>query len=156
MIRVLDEEGLPLIGQLLLNLRDVNLQKDRDRFLTSLRRLGFLLAYEAMKTSPHILKKVSTPLGVRSEPAFAARPVLATVLRAGLPLWQGAQEAIPEADSLVLGAAREEGQGPDPDTGRIPINVSYARFLNLTARPLIYCDPMLATGSTLIALHPRV
>jgi uracil phosphoribosyltransferase len=156
MIRVLDEEGFPIVGKLLLNLRESKLQRDRDRFLTSLRRLGFILAHEATKNFPHVHQKVTTPLGTRSEPVLAARPVLATVLRAGLPLWQGAQEALPESDTLVLGAVREEGHGPDPDTGRIPINVSYARWTQLAGRPLIYCDPMLATGSTLIALHPRV
>lgn len=156
MIRVLDEEGHPVVGQLLMNLRDSERQQDRDRFLTSMRRLGFILGYEAGRLLPRTLKKVNTPLGCRSEPVVAAKPVIATVLRAGIPLWQGVTEALPDSDSLLLGAVRREDSGPDPDTGRIPVAVSYARWLPLSGRSLLYADPMLATGSTLLELHPLV
>ena len=156
MIRILDEEGHPVVGRLVMNLRDRELQRDRDRFLISLRRLGMLLAYEAGRDLPHGLQKVRTPLGERSEPVLTQDPVIATILRAGLPLWQGLLEIFPTSDSLILGAAREEGRSPDPDTGKIPIAVSYANWMGLEGRPLIYADPMLATGSTLMELHPRV
>lgn len=155
MIRVLDEEGHPVIGTLLRTLRGVDRQSDRDAFRRAMKRLGTFLGYELARTLPRTSETVTTPLGQRSEPVLDGQPVLATVLRAGLPLWDGMLETFPDADTLVLGAARKEGR-PDPETGRMQIEINYASRANLEGRPLIYVDPMLATGSTLLELHPRV
>jgi len=155
MIRVLDEEGHPIIGTLLRTLRSVDRQGDRDAFRRAMKRLGTFLGFEIARTLPRVDEMVTTPLGSRPEPVLDGQPILATVLRAGLPLWDGMLEALPDADTLVLGAARKEGK-PDPETGRMEIEVNYASRASLDGRTLIYVDPMLATGSTLMALHPRV
>jgi uracil phosphoribosyltransferase len=155
MIRILDECGHPLVGEQLLTLRAVERQGNREGFRRALWRLGMWLGYEAGRLLPHRDVEVRTPLGTRSEPTLADAVVLAPVLRAGLPLWHGLLEAFPNADSLVLGARRVEGH-PDPVTGRMGIDISYSSMADVAGRTLIYVDPMLATGSTLLELHPRV
>ena len=154
-IRVLDEEGHPVVGSLLTELRCVDRQQDRDRFRRAMGRLGAFLGYELARWLPSTQREVTTPMGRREEPVLQSQPVLATVLRAALPLWDGMLEAFPDADTLVLGAARREGS-VDPQTGRLPIDVSYQSRATTEGRTLVYVDPMLATGSTLMELHPHV
>jgi len=155
MIRILDEEGHPVVGELLTTLRCVTRQVDRDAFRRAMKRLGCYLGYELARDLPRTTRRVTTPLGSREEPVLDCQPVLATVLRAGLPLWDGMLEALPDADTLVLGAARKEG-ALDKETGRMEIDISYQSKASTDGRPLVYVDPMLATGSTLMELHPRV
>ena len=155
MIRILDEEGHPVVGELLATLRCVTRQTDRDAFRRAMKRLGCHLGYELARDLPRTTRRLTTPLGSREEPTLDCQPVLATVLRAGLPLWDGMLESLPDADTLVLGAARKEGV-LDTETGRMEIDISYQSKASTAGRPLIYVAPMLATGSTLMELHPRV
>lgn len=154
MIRILDEEGHPIIGELLATLRDVGRQGDRQAFRTALFRLGGYLAYEIGRTLPTRELTLTTPLGPRTEPGLRESPVLGTILRASLPLWNGMLEVFPNSDSIILGAARKEGLVQDD--GSLGIDVSYTSLVPLKDRTLIYADPMLATGSTLEALHPMI
>lgn len=155
MIRILDEEGHPIVGSLLTTLRCVALQADRDAFRRAMHRLGCYLGYEIARDLPRKTHRVTTPNGERDEPVLDGQPVLATVLRAGLPLWVGMLDSFPDADTLVLGAARKEGD-LDPETGRMEIEISYQSHADTGGRTLVYVDPMLATGSTLLELHPLV
>ncbi len=95
------------------------------------------------------------PLGKRSEPVLREPPVVAPVLRAAIPLWQGCLEVFRECDSLVLAAQRRGGH-PDVVGGSLPIELGYAALVPLVGRDLIYADPMLATGSTLRTVHELV
>jgi len=156
MIRVLDEEGHPQVGEQLCVLRDIERQGERELFRSALVRLGRWLGYEIARDLPCREAEVTTPLGTRREPVLEHPPVLAAVLRAGLPLWEGLLDGFPDADTLFLGARRVEGGAPDPTTGRMPIEVSYQSRAKVSGRTLIYADPMLATGSTILEIHPRV
>lgn len=154
-IHVLNETGHPWTGTLLARLRDRELQRDRKAFRDTLRELGRLIGQEVGATLPAALKSITTPLGTADERVFTEAPVLATVLRAGLPFFEGMLDVLPHADSMFFGAARKEGSARAAD-GSLPIECGYASWMPVHGRTLIWADPMLATGSTLIHLHRSV
>lgn len=156
MIHILEHDGHPLLGRLMHALRDVEIQRDRARFRSHLRQLGWVLGYELGRHLETREEKVATPLGTATVSRLERPPVLATVLRAGLALWEGVLDAFPDADVAILSAVRGEDGDVDPTTGKLPIEASYAVLTELAGRDLVWIDTMLATGSTLLALHPRV
>ncbi|MGF1533888.1 MAG: uracil phosphoribosyltransferase [Bernardetiaceae bacterium] len=130
----------------LAQLRDPATQQDPARFRANMRRLGQLLAYEISKTLPYAPQDLPTPLGVvPGMPVLQQSPVLATVLRAGLPFHAGFQDYFEDAESAFVGAARTEG-----NKDNLHIDLSYIGTPSLEGRTLILADPMLATGKSLL------
>ena len=70
-------------------IRDVKIQNDPLRFRRNIERIGEIFAYEISKKMNYENKDITTPLGISSESLMTEAPVLATILRAGLPLHQG-------------------------------------------------------------------
>jgi uracil phosphoribosyltransferase len=126
-------------------LRDVNLQNDRPRFRRNLERIGEIAGYEISKTLSYKKVKVATPLGEIICPELAQQPVLATILRAGLPLHQGLLNCFDGADSAFIAAYRKHKRD-----GSFKIESQYITCPNLEGRPLIISDPMLATGASVV------
>jgi uracil phosphoribosyltransferase len=154
-VRVLDEEGNPAVGALLARVRSVDAQQDRARFRSALRSLGAHVAYEIAKTLPVAGRECVTPLGRRVEPVLAEKVVLATILRASVPMWEGMLEVFEDADNIFIGAARREGS-VSPSDPELPVDLGYAAWTPVAGRTLIYVDPMIATGSTLRLVHARL
>ena len=135
----------PSIGnQFLKELRDKEIQKDRWRFRVNLERLGEILAYELSKQLNYESKQVETPLGMATVEVPAHRIVLATILRAGLPMHAGMLRMFDHADNAFISAYRIEHK-----SGSLEINVEYVSSPNLEGATLILCDPMLATGASM-------
>ncbi len=151
-IHILNEAGHPWTGTLLARLRDRDVQRDRAGFRNTLHELGRLVGQSVGATLPAARRAITTPLGQAEELVFTEAPVLATVLRAGLPFFEGMLEVLPHADSMFFGAARKEGAARAAD-GSLPIDCGYASWMPVQGRTLIWADPMLATGSTLLHLH---
>lgn len=126
-------------------IRDVNVQQDRMRFRRNLERIGEVAAYEISKTLPYIQKEVQTPMGTSVCNVQADQPVLATILRAGMPLHQGMLNYFDKADNAFISAYRKHHRD-----GSFEISLEYVSCPDLTDRVLILCDPMLATGSSLV------
>ncbi|CAM3711879.1 uracil phosphoribosyltransferase [Pontibacter korlensis] len=126
-------------------LRDVHVHRDSLRFRRNLERLGELLAYEISKTLPYKEVPVTTPLAETSTLLLAEQPVLATILRAGLPLYQGMLNYFDKAYSTFVGAYRVEEENT-----QLQINMEYLASVNLHDKILILADPMLATGRSLV------
>lgn len=130
----------------LAEMRDVNIQKDRMRFRRNLERIGELLAYEISKSLTFRSEKVETPLG-QSPSRYLLQPVvLATILRAGLPMHQGFLNIFDEADNAFIGAYRGHNIGAEED---FEVEMDYITSPDLTGKTLILVDPMLATGRSL-------
>lgn len=127
----------------LAQLRDVNIQKDRQRFRSNLRRLGFIMAYEISRTLPHASVRITTPLGTASHEK-AESPVLIAIMRAALPFLEGFQDVFDDADTGFIGAYRKEGEGQG-----IQVTVDYLALPDLSGRDVVLIDPMLATGTSL-------
>ena len=131
-------------------LRDVQVQRDSMRFRRNLERLGEIFAYEISKTQEHCDCSVTTPLGNCQANTIQEMPVLATVLRAGLPLYQGLLNIFDKADSAFAGAYRLEGPSEN-----LQINLDYLASPSLENRVLILADPMLATGKSLVLAYQQ-
>jgi uracil phosphoribosyltransferase len=126
-------------------LRDVEIQTDRMRFRRNLQRIGEAAAYEISKVLPFVEKEVQTPMGIASCKILQNHPVLATILRAGLPLHQGLLNYFDKADNAFISAYRKHNQD-----GSFEISLDYISCPELEDRVVIVSDPMLATGSSLV------
>ena len=134
-----------LLNHWVAELRDVNVQNDRMRFRRNIERIGEVAAYELSKTLQFKSVEVTTPLGIAPTQFLTEQPVLATILRAGLPLHQGMLNYFDKADNAFISAYRKH----HPD-GSFEISLEYLSCPNLNGRVLILCDPMLATGASLV------
>ena len=126
-------------------IRDQTIQVDRLRFRRNLERIGEMAAYEISKHIPHVEKEVQTPLGTASSKLLKNQPVLATILRAGLPLHQGLLNVFDKADNAFVSAYRKHHRD-----GSFDISMGYITCPDLENRILIVSDPMLATGSSMV------
>jgi uracil phosphoribosyltransferase len=134
-----------LVSNWIAEIRDVDIQTDRMRFRRNLERVGEIAAYEISKRLPSKQAEVQTPLGIAVCNVLAQQPVLATILRAGLPLHQGLLNYFDKADNAFVSAYRKH----DKD-GNFEISLEYMSSPELEGRVLIISDPMLATGSSLV------
>jgi uracil phosphoribosyltransferase len=134
-----------LLNHWVAELRDVNVQKDRMRFRRNIERIGEVAAYELSKNLKFKSVEITTPLGIAPTELLIEQPVLATILRAGLPLHQGMLNYFDKADNAFISAYRKH----HPD-GSFEISLEYLSCPNLNDRVLILCDPMLATGASLV------
>ena len=134
-----------LVSNWVAELRDVNLQSDRMRFRRNLERIGEVAAYEISKVLPFDEKEVQTPLGIADCKILREQPVLATILRAGLPLHQGLLSYFDQADNAFISAYRKHNKD-----GSFEISLDYVSCPELENRVVIISDPMLATGSSLV------
>lgn len=138
-----------IANQFIAELRNMEIQKDRFRFRRNLERVGEIMAYEISQTLEYELFEVETPLGVAPMMLPAQRIVLATVLRAGLPLHQGLLNFFDQADNAFISAYRRHHKD-----GSFEIQLDYISTPDLNGCTLILCDPMLASGASVnVALH---
>lgn len=137
-----------LIDQFVGELRDEVIQKDSMRFRRNLERIGEIFAYEISKDLSWEEKEVTTPLGVANVPTLKEQPVLSTILRAGLPLHNGLLNYFDQADNAFISAYRKHHKD-----GSFDIKVEYLSSPDLNGRELILCDPMLATGASLVLTY---
>jgi uracil phosphoribosyltransferase len=140
-----------LVSNWMSEIRDVSIQSDRMRFRRNLERLGEVAAYEISKTLPWKEEEVTTPLGVSICKVLAQQPVLATILRAGLPLHQGLLNYFDRADNAFITAYRKHHRD-----GTFEISLDYVTSPELDGRILILADPMLATGASLVKTLQRL
>ena len=134
-----------IFNQSISEIRDASIQQDRMRFRRNLERIGEIMAYEISKTLEYEQKEIVTPLGVKEMRVLKEQPVLATILRAGLPFHQGLLNMFDRADNAFIAAYRKYDKDDD-----FEIRLEYFSAPDLEDRVLILCDPMLATGESLV------
>lgn len=131
-------------NQFMAELRDAEIQTDPMRFRKNLERLGEILAYEISKTFKYEDKTVETPLGEVEIMLPLQQPVLATILRAGLPMHQGMLNIFDRAGNAFLSAYRRHHKD-----GSFEISLDYISCPSIEGSVLIISDPMLATGASM-------
>ena len=133
-----------ILNKFVAQMRDKKIQKDSMRFRRNLERLGEIFAYEISQTLEASEKPVTTPLGIANIPLYDEKVVVATILRAGLPLHQGILNYFDDAQNAFVAAYRKYDKGEG-----FHINIEYASTPDLTDKTLILADTMLATGASL-------
>ena len=134
-----------LVSNWVSELRDVSIHSDMMRFRRNLEKIGEVCAYEISKKLAWEEKKVTTPLGVAVSKVLVEQPVLATILRAGLPMHNGLLNYFDKADNAFISAYRKHAED-----GSFEISLDYISCPHLGNRVVIISDPMLATGASLV------
>lgn len=126
-------------------LRDNTIQKDPMRFRKNLARLGAFFAFEISKTLTYTEVETQTPLGIAKSSVLADQPVLATILRAGLPMQEGLLSVFDRADCAFITAYRKTKK-----SGDFVIQMEHISAPDLEGKTVILADPMLATGLSMV------
>ncbi|PID93237.1 MAG: uracil phosphoribosyltransferase [Bacteroidetes bacterium] len=143
MIRNLGKEK-SIMNRFLAELRDEVIQKDPMRFRRNLERMGEVFAFEISKELAYGLQEVVTSLGVAEMELPLEEPVIATILRAGIPFHQGFLNYFDRAPSAFISCYRKHTTG-----NNFEIQLEYTSCPDLTGKSVILVDPMLASGSSL-------
>lgn len=133
-----------IANQYLMELRDKQLQQDRLRFRRNLERLGEIMSFEISKQLSYTTKIIETPLDRCRVNVLKEQPLLMTILRAGLPFFQGFMNFFDHADAGFIGAYRRE------TLDAVQIKFDYITSPVTKGREIILIDPMLATGKSLL------
>ncbi len=134
-----------LVSNWVSEIRNVAVQNDRLRFRRNLERIGEVAAYEISKQLPWKEEEIQTPLGLHNSKVLEDQPVLATILRAGLPLHNGMLNYFDKADNAFISAYRKHHRD-----GSFEISLEYMSCPSLDGRVVIISDPMLATGASIV------
>jgi uracil phosphoribosyltransferase len=138
-----------IFNEFLRQVRDEKIQKDRMRIRRNMERLGEIFAYEISKELDYKTTDVTTPLGTAVMRIPERMPILATIIRAGLPFHQGFLNYFDNADSAFVSAYRKHLKNED----EFEVKVEYLSSPDLDDKELIIADPMLATGTSMALVH---
>lgn len=137
-----------ILNHFVAELRDITIQKDRMRFRRNLERIGEIAALEISKTLTYHAEEVTTPLGIANTHLIKEMPLLATILRAGLPLHQGLLNYFDGGDCAYISAYRRHHKD-----GSFDIHLEYISSPPIQDKIMILSDPMLATGQSLVLTY---
>jgi len=141
-----------ILNKFIAEIRDKNIQKDSLRFRTNIERMGQIISYELSKTLQYKSKDIKTPLGVKQMQILDDPIVLASILRAGLPLHMGVLHIFDDAENAFISAYRRHKDGSDD----FDIQVDYVATPSIQDKVLVLVDPMLATGQSLVAVYEKL
>lgn len=137
-----------VLNQYLREIRDVNIQKDSLRFRRNIERIGEIMAIELSKVLNYEPLQIQTPLDAATVNVIADQVVLATILRAGLPLHQGFLNIFDNAENAFLSAYRRMGRNAHGEQ-QLEIVAEYLASPSIEGKTLVIADPMLATGMSM-------
>ena len=127
-------------------IRDITIQKDSMRFRKNLERIGEIFSYEISKKMIYENKEITTPLGFSNENLMTEKPILSTILRAGLPLHKGFHNYFDSSNNLFISAFRKYNKN-----GEFKIKIEYISSPEIENKTIIICDPMIASGTSMVA-----
>lgn len=138
-----------IASNIISELRDITIQQDRMRFRRNLERLGMILAYDISKALAFKTTTIQTPLAPMDVEVLSEQPVLITIMRAGLPFYQGFLNIFDKAENGFIGAFRGEYNSDNT----FQIEMGYLASPKLDNKQVILIDPMLATGKSLVEAY---
>jgi len=133
-----------IFSRFVAEIRDTSIQTVPMRFRRNIERMGEITAYEISKVLPHEVKDITTPLGIAQENVMKEEVVIASILRAGLPMHQGLLNYFDRSENAFVSAYRKYNEKGDFD-----IHIEYISAPSLDDKIVILCDPMLATGTSI-------
>ncbi|HQQ94870.1 MAG TPA: uracil phosphoribosyltransferase [Bacteroidia bacterium] len=137
-----------IFHQYMTELRDAEIQKDSMRFRRNLQRISEIFAYEISKTLEYQTGQTTTPLGVAETRQLKDQPVVACILRAGLPMHTGMLNVFDKAENAFVSAHRRHHKNSTFD-----IAIESVSSADLNNKTLILCDPMLASGASIVNVY---
>jgi len=137
-----------LLNSFIAEIRDEKIQTDPIRFRRNLERCGEVFAYEISKTLTYENRDVVTPLGTAEVQQIVDQVVLATILRAGLPIHQGFLNFFDRAENAFISAYRDYGKD-----GTFHIRFEHISGPDTRGKVVILSDPMLATGASTVLAY---
>ena len=137
-----------LYNKFLSELRDAQIQKDSMRFRKNLVRLGEISAYELSKSLEYHPLSTNTPLGTSTTQVPNDNIVLATILRAGLPLHNGLLNYFDTAENCFISAYRKHTSAED-----FEVEIEYLASPSLEGKVVLLSDTMLASGQSMILAY---
>lgn len=147
MIHILNKEN-SILNKFIAQIRDKSVQKDSMRFRRNIERIGEIMGYEISKTLDYRTQVVETPLGEAPVEMISDEVVVATILRAGLPLHHGFLNYYDDAQNAFVSAYRKSSKD-----GKFTVKVEYISCCSLEGRTMLLVDPMLATGTSLVLAY---
>lgn len=144
MIHILNKSH-SILHHFLAEIRDAHIQQDPQRFRRNLERIGEIAAVEISRTLDYEARPTTTPLGIAETHHTRDTVVLATILRAGLPLHSGLLNYFDRAQNAFVSAFRRHHKDNSFD-----IQIEYLSCPDLNDKILVISDPMLATGSSMV------
>ena len=140
-----------ILNHFIAEIRDTAIQKDNMRFRRNLERIGEIFAYEISKRLNYTTKETETPLGIADTNMISDNIVVATILRAGLPLHNGILNFFDKAQNAFVASYRKYG-----NDNKFKIQIEYITSPNLDNKTLILADTTLATGSSLVLAYQKL
>lgn len=137
-----------LLNHYMSEIRDEVIQQDSMRFRRNLERVGEIFAYEISKKLTYETKEIQTSLGIANVPILKSQPVIASILRAGLPMHQGILNTFDHAENAFISAYRKYEKD-----GTFQINFEHISGPPVEGKQVILADPMLATGSSMVLAY---
>ena len=142
------QDSNSIYNTFLSELRDKNIQSDAMRFRRNLERLGEISALEISRYLHYSSKNIITPLGTSQMNLIDEPLVLATILRAGLPLHQGLLNYFDAAENCFISAYRKHTSEEEFD-----VEIEYMSSPDLTGKTVLLNDPMLASGRSMVLAY---
>ena len=142
------QDSNSIYNTFLSELRDKNIQSDAMRFRRNLERLGEISALEISRYLHYSSKNIITPLGTAQMNLIDEPLVLATILRAGLPLHQGLLNYFDAAENCFISAYRKHTSEEEFD-----VEIEYMSSPDLTDKTVLLNDPMLASGRSMVLAY---
>lgn len=140
-----------ILNQFIAQIRDKSIQKDSMRFRRNVERIGEIFAYEVSKVLNYEAQEVETPLGIATVNTLCDKVVLATLLRAGLPLHQGLLNFFDNAQNCFVSSYRRTGKG-----NKFDIQLEYVTAPSVEGKVLIIADTVVATGSSILLTYQHL
>jgi len=140
-----------VLNNFIAEIRDHVIQKDSMRFRRNLERIGEVFAYEISKVLVYSEKSVQTPLGIATCKTTDEEIVIASIMRAGLPLHTGMLSYFDKAQNAFIAAYRKYGKD-----NKFTIQIEYASSPSVEGKVLILADTMLATGSSIVLAYNKL
>lgn len=148
MLKVLNENA-SIANHFLYSLRHKDIQKDRAKFRQNLKKLGQVMGYELSKSLTYKTHLVTTPLAETKIELLDEKPVLVVILRAAMPFFEGVLDYFEDSDVAFIGEYREEGS-------EINVKLEYVASPTIEGKTVIFIDPMLATGKSLVTAYNQL